>query len=81
VSSRPTLDRDEVVAIIAAQQNRAPDAVGERLDSLDLVWLLHAVQERYGVAIDLSDGQFGAVRTISDAVAVLRQRLADAASA
>jgi acyl carrier protein len=74
------LDRDEVVAIVAAQQNLAPDAVGERLDSLDLVWLLHTVQERYGVTIDLSDGQFGAVRTISDAVAVLRQRLADAAS-
>jgi acyl carrier protein len=74
------LDRDEVVAMLAAQQNLAPDAVGERLDSLDLVWLLHTVQERYGVTIDLSDGQFGSVRTISDAVTVLRQRLADAAS-
>ncbi len=75
------LDRDEVLAILAAQQNLAPDAVSERLDSLDLVWLLHTVQERYGVVIDLSDGQFGAVLTISDVVAVLRERLADAASA
>jgi acyl carrier protein len=80
MSDRPVLERDEVVAMLAKQQNLSPDAVSERLDSLDLVWLLHSVQERYGVEIDLSDGQFAAVRTISDAVAVLRQRLADAAS-
>lgn len=80
MSERKELDRDEVVAILATQQNLARDAVSERLDSLDLVWLLHTVQERYGVEIDISDGQFGAVRTIADAVAVLRQRLADAAA-
>lgn len=80
MSARQTPDRDEVVAMLAAQQNLVSDAVSEDLDSLDLIWLLHAVAERYGITIDLSDGQLATVLTISDAVEMLRKRLADAVS-
>ncbi|MFJ9518078.1 acyl carrier protein [Kitasatospora sp. NPDC101801] len=71
--STPVLpDRAEVVEMLAAFGQRAADSVPEALGSLELTWLTVEFEQRYGIELDLSDEQFEAVRTVDDAVAVLR---------
>lgn len=78
MSAPPALHRSDVLAMLAAQQSRPVEAVSERIDSLDLAWLVHSVQERYGVLLDLGDAEIAGMTTVSDAVRVLRKTLADA---
>src|SRR5947199_334945 len=42
--------RDDVVAMLASYGDRPATAVRERIDSLELAWLVHQVEQRYGVA-------------------------------
>lgn len=65
------LHHDDVVAMLARYGNRSPSAVGEHIDSLELAWLVHQVEERYGAALELSDDELGRILTVSDAVDVL----------
>lgn len=67
-----TLGRDEVVAILASFGSRPVDAVPETIDSMELAWLLHQVEQRYGMRVDLDDGRVAGITTVSEAVAVLR---------
>ncbi|MET9466765.1 acyl carrier protein [Streptomyces sp. NPDC006544] len=62
--------REEVIALLAQHDGCAPDAVGERIDSLQLAWLVHVVEERYGIRLDL-DEDLEAMDTVDGAVAVL----------
>jgi acyl carrier protein len=71
-------DRDEVVAMLATYGNREPAAVRERIDSLDLAWLVHQVEQRYDVTLDLADEQLARMSTVSGAVEVLTLVLGDA---
>jgi acyl carrier protein len=73
-----TPDRDEVVAMLATYGNRSPEQVHERIDSLDLVWLLHQVEQRYGVSLDLGDEALARMSTVSGAVEVLHDAMAGA---
>ncbi|HET8661263.1 MAG TPA: hypothetical protein VFM55_19975 [Micromonosporaceae bacterium] len=66
-------DRGEVVAMLATLGNRTVEQVHERIDSLEQVWLVHQVEQRYGVSLDLSDDQLERMSTVSGAVEVLRQ--------
>jgi hypothetical protein len=75
VTDRQTPDRRQVVELLAAYGDRPADTVGERIGSLDLAWLVHAAEQRYGVALDLSDEQLARMVTIGEAVAVLREVL------
>lgn len=68
--------REVVVALLAQQGECAPEAVGERIDSLQLAWLVHAVEERYGVRLDLDDDDLEAMDSVTGAVAVLERALA-----
>ncbi|MFJ5921043.1 acyl carrier protein [Kitasatospora sp. NPDC092948] len=71
--STPVLpDRDAVVEMLAAFGQRAASSVPETLGSLELTWLTAEFEQRYGIELELSDEQFAAVRTVDDAVAVLR---------
>jgi hypothetical protein len=45
----------------------------EQLDSLELAWLLHQVEQRYGVPVNIDDRQLGRMATVSGAVEVLRE--------
>ncbi|GAA1413016.1 hypothetical protein GCM10009639_65700 [Kitasatospora putterlickiae] len=65
-------DRAEVLAMLAAFGQRAPEDVPEELGSLELTWLIAEFEQRYGIEPDLDDDAFEAVRTIDDAVAVFR---------
>ncbi|MFJ8044001.1 acyl carrier protein [Kitasatospora sp. NPDC096147] len=72
--STPVLpDRAEVVAMLAAFGQRPAESVPETLGSLELTWLTAEFEQRYAIELELSDEQFEAVRTVNDAVAVLRE--------
>ncbi|MEU5365706.1 acyl carrier protein [Streptomyces sp. NPDC005925] len=71
--------REDVIALLAEQGECAPEAVGERIDSLQLAWLVHAVEERYGVRLDLDDDELEAMDTVEGAVAVLGTAMTGAA--
>jgi acyl carrier protein len=73
VSEKPVLDRKDVVEMVASFGDRPVDEVAERIDSIQLAWLVHQVEQRYGVEIELDDAQFGRMSTISGAVEVLRE--------
>jgi hypothetical protein len=70
------LDRDDVVAMLASFGSQPVEGVSDRIDSMELAWLLHQVEQRYGVRIELDDGQVGRMDTVSGAVDVLREAIA-----
>ena len=59
--------------MLASYGGRGRDAVRDRVDSLDLAWLLHQVEQRYGVTLDLSDDLLARMSTVSGAVEVLAE--------
>jgi acyl carrier protein len=61
--------------MIASLGDRTADEVGDRVDSMQLAWLMHQVEQRYGVEIDLTDGQFARMSTVDGAVDVLREAI------
>lgn len=74
----PELDRDMVVTMIAGLGARPADAVTESIDSLELAWLVHLVEQRYGIELDLDDAAMGRMATVTGALEVLRDALAGA---
>ncbi|MGX7828498.1 hypothetical protein ACTG9Q_25740 [Actinokineospora sp. 24-640] len=74
-------ERADVVSMLAEYGDRDPGEVGERLDSLELTWLLAQVERRYGVELDLTDEVFAAMTTVSGAVGALRAAITEAAGA
>jgi hypothetical protein len=71
----PALDRADVVAMLASYGDRPVSAVREGIDSLELAWLVHQVEQRYGVTLDLSDDELLAMSSVDDAVVVLRKAI------
>lgn len=65
--------RDDVVEILASFHTRPLADIPERIDSMELAWLVHQVEQRYGVRLELDDGQLGRMQTVSGAVDVLRE--------
>ena len=46
--------RSDVVAMLATYGDRQPEQVPEAIDSLELAWLIHQIEQRYG-ALDVDD--------------------------
>ena len=67
------LGRQEVVELLATYGDRTPSAVPEDIDSLELAWLVHQVEQRYAVALDLSDEDLARMSTVDSAVDVLNR--------
>ena len=65
------LARSEVVAMLATYRDRRPEQVPEAIDSLELAWLIHQVEQRYG-ALVLDDDVLPRMFTVTGAVDVLR---------
>lgn len=63
--------RQDVIAMLSEHGDTPVDAVGERIDSMQLAWLIHQVEQRHGIVLDLSDDLLDRMTTVSDAVAVL----------
>jgi hypothetical protein len=70
------MSRDEVIALLATYGDRVPAQVRERIDSLELAWLIHQVEQRHSVALDLDDDSLNAMSTVDGAVTVLSRVLA-----
>jgi acyl carrier protein len=71
MESQPALDRATVLRILEELNNGHADPARERLASMEVAWLVHQVEQRYDVQIELDDDQLARLRTISDAVEVL----------
>ncbi|WP_432840593.1 hypothetical protein [Dactylosporangium sp. CA-092794] len=69
--------RDEVLAMLATYGDRRPEDVAEGIDSLELAWLIHQLEQHYGGALDLSDEELARMSTVSRAVEVLREMKAE----
>lgn len=63
--------RDEIVAILAAFGDRPPDEVPEGIDSMELAWLVHQIEQRYGDSVD--DEAMSRMTTVSSALQVLAE--------
>ena len=75
MSGQPAVARADVVAILASLGDRSADEVGDRIDSMQLAWLVHQVEQRYGVEIELTGEQFARMSEVDGAVEVLRETL------
>jgi len=65
------LTRSEVVAMLATYGDRRPEQVPEAIDSLELAWLIHQVEQRYGELV-VDDDAIARMCTVTGAVDVLR---------
>jgi acyl carrier protein len=70
---RGSAARDEVLAILAGYGDRAPDQVPEDIDSMELAWLLHQLDQRYGRSLDSDDALLARMATVSGVVEVLAE--------
>ncbi|MEU7026570.1 acyl carrier protein [Streptomyces sp. NPDC046275] len=75
------LTRSDLVAILASYGDREPGDVAERIDSLELAWVVHSVEERFDTELDLDDAQLARMVTLDDVLDVLGGALADATAA
>jgi acyl carrier protein len=71
VSGAP--QRSDVVAMLATYGDRQPDQVPEAIDSLELAWLIHQIEQRYG-ELDVDDDTIARMTTVTGVVDVLKDR-------
>jgi hypothetical protein len=65
------LERSQVVAMLATYGDRRSDQVPEVIDSLELAWLIHQLEQRYG-GMDFDDDAIARMSTVTGEVDVLR---------
>jgi hypothetical protein len=65
--------RDDVIEMLATYRDRSRAEVSEQIDSLELAWLIHQVEQRYAVSLDLDDGALARMSTVTGAVSVLSE--------
>lgn len=68
------MERADVLAMLATYGNREPAQVPEDIDSLELAWLVHQIEQRTGQPLDLDDEGLARMSTVSGVVDVLRGR-------
>jgi acyl carrier protein len=62
--------RSDVVAMLATYGDRQSEQVPEAIDSLELAWLIHQIEQRYG-ALDVDDDMIARMSTVTGVVDVL----------
>jgi hypothetical protein len=62
--------RSDVIAMLATYGDRRPDQVPEEIDSLELAWLIHQLEQRYGV-LEFDDDTVARMLTVTGVVDVL----------
>jgi acyl carrier protein len=70
---RATPARNEVLAILAAYGERTPEQVPEDIDSMELAWLVHQLDQRYGRALDADDAALARMATVTGVVDLLAE--------
>jgi acyl carrier protein len=77
VSAPEGPQRSDVVAMLATYGERRPDQVLEEIDSLELTWLIHQIEQRYGT-LDVDDDALDKMSTVTGVLDVLQElRVAD----
>lgn len=56
--------------MLATYGDRQPEQVPEAIDSLELAWLVHQIEQRYG-ALDIDDDMFLRMSTVTGVIDVL----------
>jgi acyl carrier protein len=56
--------------MLASYGDRQPEQVPEAIDSLELAWLIHQIEQRYG-ALDVDDDMITKMSTVTGVLAVL----------
>ncbi|QQQ80556.1 hypothetical protein IOD16_14550 [Saccharothrix sp. 6-C] len=59
--------------MLASLDGRPSEDVPELIESMELAWLVHQVEQRYGVRMELDSGQYSRMTTVSGAADVLRE--------
>jgi acyl carrier protein len=57
--------------MLATYGDRQPEQIPETIDSLELAWLMHQIEQRYG-ALDVDDDMIARMSTVTGAVDVLK---------
>jgi acyl carrier protein len=57
--------------MLATFGDRQPDQVPEAIDSMELVWLIHQIEERLG-ELDLDDDMLDRMSTVTGVLGVLQ---------
>lgn len=65
--------REDVLKLLAGLDGRSRDDVEERIESMELAWLVHQVEQHYGVRVELDEEHFGRMMTVTGAVEVIRE--------
>jgi hypothetical protein len=63
--------RSDVIAMLATYGDRQPEQVPEAIDSLELAWLIHQIEQRYG-ELDVDDDTLTRMSTVTGVVGVLQ---------
>jgi len=58
--------------MLATYGDRAPDQIPEEIDSLELAWLMHQIEQRYGV-LDIDDDTMARMSTVTGVIDVLTE--------
>lgn len=75
VSDNSAALRDKVLDMLAEYGDKKPSEVPEHVESLQIAWLIHVIEERYRVQLDLTDDVFEQMTTVDGVAAVLGQVL------
>ena len=67
----PTHRREEILLLLAGFGGRRPEQVPEAVDSMELAWLIHQIEQRYDTRLDLDDAALARMATVSGAAAVI----------
>jgi len=78
MSEPAALDRAQLVTMLAPLAHRAGNPEAERIDSMEVAWLVHQVEQQYQVSLDLDDAALGRLRTLTDAAQILGESVAAA---
>jgi len=58
--------------MLATYGDRSPENIPEAIDSLELAWLLHQLEQRWG-ALDLDDDMVARMSTVTGVLGVLTE--------
>jgi hypothetical protein len=70
-ASMPGTRRPDVIAMLATYGDRRPEQVPEEIDSLELAWLIHQLEQRYGM-LDVDDDMITRMSTVTGVLDVLK---------
>lgn len=75
MTDRRRPDRQAVIDMLADYRAQVSKGETEDLDSLELAWLVHQAEQRYGVELDPADTELSRMYTVSGAAAVLAEMI------